>query len=380
MRWASENKVRFLIILLAGELCFYGFRYVVYPPSVDIPQLSDDMSSFSSTTVPTSPEIAQKKQEFRDILRAIPLQKDGQIPINIFEDNYSTIGPDIMIDVLDEIPLCHAQAHNLGRVIYEHTKDLGTATAMCQAKCADGCIHGVLMGMFHAPVSKYDPSPQEITPALKQEIANACDTSEITRYTGHGNCFHAVGHAIAALVYEDVPKSLDLCNTIYKTHGLGALYYCATGVYMQEDITAGVDDAKSGDRGLYPCDTAAYPAACYRYKMHRLFNLPAQYAQAIQLCLSLSGTQQAGCFHGLGFAAYSMVYRDPAMLNLLCGSGDALDKRMCLEGVLPYINVANPDISKAACAAYTAGDATMCTAASSLANFSLKRDFTLYTQ
>lgn len=236
------------------------------------------------------------------------------------------------------------------------------------------------MGMFNTPKNVEDPSVEEITPALRREIADTCTTSPIVSYTGIGNCYHAVGHAIAALVNENIAAAVGLCDSIFSEHGLGARYYCATGVYMQRDIVWGEDDVKKTNLDVYPCDTASYPAACYRYKLHRLFSLPDQYEKAAQFCLSLKGVQQQGCFHGLGFAGYAMVKNDPANLNVLCGFGDALDKQMCVEGVLPYLNVADKKIAALACITYAPDGHDMCIKASLLSNFDMQRDFVLYSE
>jgi hypothetical protein len=146
---------------------------------------------------------------------------------------------------------------------------------------------------------------------------------------------------------------------------------------MQEDIEMGIPDA---ERDLYPCDSAEYPAACYRYKVRRLFKLPSEYDQAKIFCASLEDSQRHGCFHGLGFGAYKMVYQDQHRLNDLCVTEDLVDEKMCLEGVLSYIGTADRELQSAACITYTAGSARACMEAAQLANFGMDRDFKLYTQ
>ena len=205
-----------------------------------------------------------------------------------------------------------------------------------------------------------------------------CTDSTITRYTGIGNCYHAVGHALAALAGYNIPESIELCG-IFKKYGIGAVYYCATGVYMERDISMGIQDSKTPSDPLYPCNKFEFAAACFRYKVRRLYKLPEQYEQATQTCLSLTGIERHGCFHGLGFGGFSMVYKNPPSLNTLCGAGDEEDKRMCIEGAFGFINLYNTNISSAACEAYTVGKKEICIEALDIRNFGMERDFKRYS-
>ena len=80
--------------------------------------------------------------------------------------------------------------------------------------------------------------------------------------------------------------------------------------------------------------------------------------------------------------AYALVYDDHSKVNALCGAGDALDKRMCLEGLFGGINTleSNTDVSKSICENYTALSKAECLAVASLGNFSMKRDFAPYLE
>jgi|GEM_PF-2143520 len=320
-------------------------------------------------------------KQFRESIQPYLSKRDALVPMSVYEKDYATYGPDIMIDALNRDRFCHAQAHNLGRVIYAHVGNLADSLAICESKCTDGCIHGVLMGMFHAPISADDPTVQEITPALSAQIADTCTNPDIIQYTGIGNCYHAIGHVLASLVDEEVPQALSLCKSIFGAkYGEGAVYYCATGVYMQQSIASSEDTLASSTRQLAQCTSNLYPAACYRYNLHTAFNLPSEYQKATAFCLSLAGSQQQGCFHGLGFGAYKMVYQNPASLNVLCGTGTDIDKQMCIEGALGLISTSDKGFANSACELYTEGDRTMCMKAATIQNFGMNRDFDLYMQ
>jgi len=339
----------------------------------------NDMEGMVGSSTSTTPQTEALKEHFRTLIQ--PFASDGSIiPLGIFEKNYATYGPEVMIDVLNEDRLCHVQAHNLGRVIFTHTNDLVSSLAICQNKCTEGCIHGVLMGLFHTPLTESDPSPEELTPTMQRKIGSMCDNADITRYTGLGNCYHALGHVVGSLTENDVPKAIALCQSIFKPEGIGAVFYCATGVYMQLDITLGDVHVRQSGGDIFPCDTNLYPAACYRYRLYRAFQFPEEYKQASDFCMSLSGAKQRGCFNAIGADAYRMVQKDPAALNQLCSAGDDLDKQMCVEGVLGMLKVYFPQSLQAACDLYVVGDKAMCTRAAGLYIFSMNRDFTLYAQ
>lgn len=73
----------------------------------------------------------------------------------VFEKYLDTLGADGILDVLETAhPLCHSQAHELGRVIVARLKDLGVALSACKTRCTSGCMHGVLMEAFGGPSAR----------------------------------------------------------------------------------------------------------------------------------------------------------------------------------------------------------------------------------
>lgn len=322
-------------------------------------------------------------EEFQVDLEDIVGQRFG-IEEDFFRERYDKFGPHAMLAVLDKNPLCHAEAHSLGRIIYERTGDLAIATDICKNQCSGGCIHGVLMGMFSEATTSVQEgrddhvSAADLTPALRSEIATTCDTSEIVRYTGEGNCYHAVGHALMALADYDIEDGVALCEDIFKKKGLGAVYYCATGIYMERDIEFGEKDALVSDQ--YPCDASRYPAACFRYKLRRIFDFSKEHKVASVQCLRLAGIHRRGCFHGLGFGAADLIRQTPSAAAHICSSGDSDDKRMCLEGAFGYINIYSRATSRRACESFEGDDRAICERATLSENFGMNRDFEFYVR
>lgn len=375
MKRLLRNSV-FYVLITAG--LFLAAYYIIAARGA-APAFTpvDEMRTLFGNAAATQADNPELKAAFRKDVASFTNYGMG-IPESFFESRYDSLSPELMLDVLNENKQCHVEAHNLGRVIYKHTHDLVSSLQICQNKCTEGCIHGALMALFNAPQDAGDPSAQSLTPELQRTIAATCDNRSITRYTGVGNCYHALGHVIDALVEGDTSAAIGLCRSVFESVGPGATFFCATGVYMQEDLLFGGRDAKKDNR-LYPCDDSLYPAACYRFKLYHLFTLPGEYASAAALCLSLSGDQEAGCFNGLGTDGYWMIRDNPVSLNQLCGFGDATDKRMCVEGALGLLNVYSPGTAQRACELYL-GDAAMCDTAARLSNFSMNRDFQLYVR
>lgn len=340
--------------------------------------LGDEMSGGRSA-IDVSPE---KKKAFEEVMAGFDWKRTT-LPAEFFREHYDTFGPETMLAVLDDYQFCHSEAHNLGRVLYEREQDLATATNICQSQCSSGCIHGVLMGLFaeRTKDSKFDDPElhatiDDLTPKFRDEIAGICDKREIIDNLSKGDCYHAIGHALIVLANYDISSGLGLC-AIFRPFGGGAEYYCATGVYMERDIEYG--DADAAVSQAYPCDAHEFPIACMRYKMRRIFKLQEQYVQAAEMCANLEGALRHGCFHGLGFGAGRLIYREPAKASAVCAQGDAHDQRMCLEGAFGFTNIYDPTVAAEVCESYT-GDAAVCTAATSVRNFSMRKDFTPYLE
>ncbi len=324
---------------------------------------------------------SEKVDAFRSLLADSP-SVHGEKPIGFFREHYDAFGPEVMIATLDADPLCHPAAHNLGRVIYERTQDLPKAAAMCQSQCSGGCIHGVLMGMFseRAQTNEFDDGERhamidDLTPEFITEIKSMCEESVITRYTGIGNCYHAIGHALMTLANYDIPSGLALCE-IFKEKGPGAVYYCATGIYMEREMSLGREDAKVSQ--TYPCDENLYPAACFRYKLRQVFDLSRDYEKTAAACLALGGANQRGCFHGLGFGAAHAVYRNPSLARTICAAENEDNTRACLEGMFGLLNQHDRSVPGRACESFDAEERPLCDKASTTRNFSMKRDFAFY--
>ncbi len=319
---------------------------------------------------PKTPEQEKIIQEFRSVSKRY---KD-RIPLTLLYNYYTKLGSTAMLDVIEEDKYCHDKGHNVGRVIYNRTQDLSQSIKTCSSRCTTGCFHGVLMELFQQVSDKNQDEYIRIE-QVSGQIKNICENAEAKNRVGKGVCIHGVGHALAFLASYDIQKALTYCNQF---EDKGAVYYCATGVFMERNTIKGQEDMLNADK-YYPCSSSDFPAACYRYKFSKLFskNDPES---ARNYCMGLANPEQRhGCFHGLGFSYFKLFEKQPKRLDEICGKGDPKDKEMCIEGAVGVISVFNKEAALKICdSQITQTEKITCTKAFRVSNFGMGRDFSNY--
>jgi len=265
-----------------------------------------------------------------------------------------------------QYPSCHARAHELGKVLFAASKDLGTSLQECGASCTSGCMHGVVSEAFG----------NEKFTTLTSTMNRFCLESEVARLYKPGNCAHALGHALMLITDGDVPRSIDGCLGFTRTP---MAYYCAAGVYMERIVT-GPKPAGSVSDMRAPCDDEMlFPAACYRYRVVDMIEAYGGHDRAAAECLRLDQPQRRGCFHGLGYAAMGAVYHQPGWLARACADGDRGDRIACIEGTIEKIADVSEPRAMAACRGLDRDLKAVCTDAADRKMYELdKPTFPLY--
>ncbi len=274
------------------------------------------------------------------------------IPIEVFEQYYDKIGPDAMVDILDENKFCHSEAHNLGRVIFKHLGDLPKSLVLCGHSCTLGCMHGVFMQLFqnygHADnLSKniYSDHVNIEVENLSELISNFCDKSAVKKFIYLGNCYHALGHTLLFISDYNISKGLNYCRLL---NGQAPIYYCATGVYMEYSIVS-YDEVHQYKFEVYPCNTTQFPAACYRYKIIKLLKAGKNLKEVKNFCLELERPQRLGCFHGIGYAYQYYISNNPKSIKKICSSDNIEDEKVCIDGAIQLIAIYDKNVSISAC-------------------------------
>src|SRR5215210_3109326 len=246
-------------LMLAGAATFWAHRTGL-PTALRKPQPTAD----SLLNIPLERTVLAR-QEFLQAYR----NSDPRHAKALYQDFLPRIGANGLREGIQRaIPLCHAEAHDLGKVIFAKLRDVGASLESCADACTSGCMHGVLMQFFADSGSKggsgHKHSSQLTAADVRGRIPTFCQSPEVTRMYRPGDCAHGVGHAVMFLSQYDIPAGIDLCES-FASQPLR--YYCATGAYMEYAHTrSGSDYSIHG--GLYPCEKAAYPAACFRYVMN----------------------------------------------------------------------------------------------------------------
>jgi hypothetical protein len=310
---------------------------------------------------------------------------DGRHARALYEEYLPRIGANgLREEIRIAHPSCHDEGHDLGKVIFARLRDVGASLESCSDACASGCMHGVLMQFFTdsgspgASVRAHHHSSQLTTADVAGRIPTICETQALARMYRPGDCAHGVGHAVMFLSNYDIPKGIDLCER-FPSYALR--YYCATGAYMEYRITKTPTDYSSHGP-LYPCDTALYPAACFRYVMTN--SIREQYARGATLetlqrqCAGLRGKYRLGCFHGIGNAHVGIIGLGQKTLALVCGFGTREDQTVCVDGAIERLGKFTPAIAGERCASLTDWRRDVCQASASRKMYDMERSFALY--
>jgi hypothetical protein len=272
-------------------------------------------------------------------------------PRPVFDKYLPALGAAAMLDFLElRYPGCHAQSHELGQALFAMSRDLETALRRCDTRCTSGCMHGVVTeALGGADVG-----------ALTARMEEFCREGEMASLHRPGNCAHGLGHALMFVTGGSVDRSIDGCLGF----GREAMqYYCASGVFMEQfvrDSTRG----RAAPSLLAPCDAEAlFPGACYRYKGAQMLATLGGTDEVAAECGRLEDLQRRGCFHGLGYAAITLIMNDPERLTRVCADGSRDDQVVCIEGVVEKLADVNEGRAKGACAFIENGMRPVCDAA-----------------
>ena len=280
------------------------------------------------------------------------------------------LGADGILDVFENAdPLCHNQAHLLGRELFAELGDLAPALMICGDRCTSACMHGVVMEALGGEAS----SGLAATEAPAERLKAICDQAPMREAYPRGDCAHGVGHALLVLADYDLGTALRDC-AVFDSPPI--VHYCATGVFMEEDSKHGSRDSKRH----YPCDSyKQFPAACYKYKTGSFLGQGADEVKAAAAeCLRLEAPLRRGCFYGLGAAEIRRISLEPKRLATVCSFGDSLDRTMCIDGAIDRLGDYRPEAARAACAELKGDLAAACARSERSGRYGLDKPFELY--
>lgn len=318
----------------------------------------------------------KERSQFIEALRNAGRDKRG-----LYERYIDVIGANGILDGIEFLnSACHSEAHDLGKVIYARTKNIGQSLKICADRCFSGCMHGVLMEAF-TRVQRGEQSGDLQFRTLKPVINHLCrENRDMTASYSPGDCAHGIGHALMYIAAYDIPKAIDGCNELKET---AMKYYCVTGAYMEYVTERDAEDARS--KGVfYPCDSYAYPSACSRYKMGyvalRHYGARKSLHDLIKMCRELEGKFRLACFHGLGNAHMGAIGTGNVSITEVCLQGTAKEQFVCIEGAMERMGKYYGERALIVCEDLKTKNNEACVAAVKNKMYNMKKDLSLYIQ
>ncbi|RJQ22453.1 hypothetical protein C4580_00155 [Candidatus Woesearchaeota archaeon] len=322
-------------------------------------------------------ETGRARAEFRSLLLSLDDGAEGFPRRDLYAQKMGELGVNGIIAVLTDInPTCHDEAHDLGKVIFARTGEIGSALAICADSCYSGCMHGVMFEAFSSVANESGHIKiEKILPALP----TFCFSDRIGYKPG--DCAHGVGHALMFLSGYDVNESVASCAAF---NDKPMEYYCATGAYMEYVNRLDAIDAQFEKNIFFPCDVSPYPAACFRYKMVPVLRREtgakglSGLHEVVKNCEALEGFARLGCFHGFGNAHLTHVAFGVFSASDVCSFGSEEDRYVCVEGLIERLAKYEPEAAGTACASLNGTLRAVCEEGRAGNMYRLDKDFTYY--
>lgn len=345
----------------------------------DVGEMSGNFDEEISSVLFVEP--AGVKEQYATFLQRLKkIGSGGPGKRALYEQYVPTIGANGVLSGIEQLwPKCHSEGHDLGKVIFEKTKDIAVSLRVCRDGCYSGCMHGVLMEAFAGARGTDEEGhvDVEIVKGMMDEICSA--NPVMTASYSPGDCAHATGHALMVLADYFVKDAMDYCDSFTSPH---MRYYCATGAYMEYVTKRDKEDAKT-KRLFYTCDAYKYPAACARYKMVHVVRRSGVAPVAINAlrieCGKLPEHERVGCFHGLGNALMSAIVAKKADLGAVCKDPDDSNRAACIDGAMERMAKYHPDRAREVCRKQVSGqDRDWCEEAVERGMYDMEKDLSLY--
>jgi hypothetical protein len=241
--------------------------------------------------------------------------------------------PRVALDALDQeiqtnkplLRSCHALTHEMGHEAYKKYNSFSTALKYQSEICNTGYMHGVIETHF-----------SKVTDVFA-EMKTICEGEDF------GRCYHGVGHGVMYYTSNNLPKSLEMCNT-YDTQP--KRNYCAQGVYMENfntDRKLHPSEYLKENDPFYPCGEAEpnFKAICYVYApMYYMALHNDDGGATLNWCLTAETGFEQFCIRGTGNILIKYNINEPKIAEQQCNqlqSGEYRD--YCIDGMIGlYIN------------------------------------------
>jgi len=282
-------------------------------------------------------------EEFKIMSKKLP----GNIPIDTIKKYYSLIGPNIILDVIEDERnfkkgqvQCHEKGHNVGIAVYENTKDIQKSLEICGLRCTSSCLHGVFYalgaegyrqtkGENHIHKDGSVHFHHILSDDIIESLKDICKQQKLIPFQiGIETCYHAIGHGFAHPLDFDIDWTMKQCSSFKKKT---AVVDCAYGAYMEHYSVRNPNSLNN-----FSCDDATYhPAACYRTTLFRINKDKLKREKIIPRCLSQTKTpNQLGCLTAIGRTVVKRGYFNPGDISFFCGNLEINQAEACIKGFI----------------------------------------------
>lgn len=249
-------------------------------------------------------------------------------------------------------PLCHSEAHPLGKEIYRETQNLPRSLAMCGSGCSYGCFHGVLMQMFSSESDNFGGAVTGISDAdvfseIIRSVPTFCAQREVQSVVTPWICLHGIGHVIMYLSHYDIAHALSVCEELPNATETSI---CAGGAFM-EYIRSEDNAPAISQQNFFPCDQyPGFAKPCFVYKGQPMVRAFGSTDAALDACASLEPVdERTSCIRGVGVGGTSLeMLKRPGGLDPVCGSLVGRELMACIDGAVSSI-VFRMEADKPAC-------------------------------
>ncbi|MDP3685520.1 MAG: hypothetical protein Q8R32_01680 [bacterium] len=227
---------------------------------------------------------------------------------------------------------CHEVTHYLSRQEFERVGSIPLVYASCDSTCHGGCYHGVLEAALAAETNR------DAADAVADQFPKICGSpADYRQPLVFNECFHGLGHAAMFVTETDLPRSLQLCDTLTTDD---ARERCYSGVFMENSSSSTNLDHPStyikADDPYFPCNSLdeRYRKICYRYQSsHFALISRHDWQKVATLCEGVPAAYRRECFRTVGTNQVGFT-KDMNAWKTNCERMPPPYQATCVEGVV----------------------------------------------
>lgn len=236
---------------------------------------------------------------------------------------------------------CHELTHYLGRNEYKRLKSVIDALPKGSHACFEGYQHGVVEGYFTKKIIQAGSMKDS---DISIEVPRVCGSrAEYQKNELFNQCLHGIGHAMMLLTESDLPRSLNLCNSLELRSDKEL---CYSGVFMENSSSSTNKDHPSKffkkDDPMYPCTILEkkYLRMCYRLQGTKFLEFAGyDWSKTIGTCEKIPKDYLEECYISIGSLQVGYTQDFKKMQENCNLIKLPVYRKKCIEGVVSTLSV-----------------------------------------